>query len=126
MVKRLGNMWRGQAGSASAARAGAMAEDHEALLLLRDFEESGQGWFWSTDATGAVTYISASVAAAMDREHADLLGNPFHTLFTLDRDEAEDSARTLPLIFSANKSFSELPVRATRGKAEIAWTITAQ
>ena len=126
MVKRLGSMLRGQAASKSPARGGALGEDHQALLLLRDFEDSGQGWFWSTDAAGAVTYISASVASAMGREHGDLLGNPFHTLFALDRDEAEDSARTLPLIFSANKSFSELPVRATQGTAEIAWTITGR
>ncbi len=24
----------------------------EALLLLQNYEESGQGWFWSTDARG--------------------------------------------------------------------------
>jgi len=110
----------------SPLRAGAPGEDHQALLLLRDFEESGQGWFWSTDSSGVVTYISASVAQAMGRERDDLLGNPFHTLFALDRDEGEDSARTLPLIFSANKTFSDLPVRATRGGAEIAWTITGR
>src|SRR6185369_6705476 len=107
-------------------RMDAGTEDHQALLLLRDFEASGQGWFWSTDAAGAITYISASVAQAMGRERGELIGAPFHTLFALERDESEDSARTLPLIFSANKSFSELPVRAAQGTGEIAWTITAR
>jgi len=119
-------MLRGQGSGAAAARMEAVSEDHQALLLLRDFEQSGQGWFWSTDPTGAISYISESVAVAMGRERGDLLGLPFHTLFALERDEGEDSARTLPLLFSANKSFSELPVRASAGAADIAWTITGR
>ncbi|MFC3173409.1 putative bifunctional diguanylate cyclase/phosphodiesterase [Novosphingobium bradum] len=119
-------MWRGQGGQGSTGRGDAPSLDHQALLLLRDFEQSGQGWFWSTDATGALTYISDSVVEAMGARRADLIGVAFHTLFALERDEGEDSARTLPLIFSANKSFSELPVRASNGKADIAWTITGR
>ena len=117
-------MLRGQAGGSGGADI--HSEDHHALLLLRDFEQSGQGWFWSTDVSGAITYISDSVANALGRQRAELLGQPFHTQFALERDEAEDSARTLPLIFSANKTFSELPVRAAGGNAEIAWTITGR
>ncbi|MDE2619539.1 MAG: EAL domain-containing protein, partial [Sphingomonadales bacterium] len=119
-------MLRGQPGTGVSGRGDASSEDHHALLLLRDFEQSGQGWFWSTDASGAITYISESVANALGRQRAELLGQPFHTQFALERDEAEDSARTLPLIFSANKTFSELPVRAAGGHAEIAWTITGR
>src|SRR3546814_5314735 len=32
--------------------AAASLHTHDALLLLRNYEESGQGWFWSTDAKG--------------------------------------------------------------------------
>src|SRR3546814_14531785 len=39
----------------------------EALLLLRNYEESGQGWFWSTDVDGRLTYISEAVAQLMGR-----------------------------------------------------------
>ena len=117
-------MWRGQGGGA--VRADAPGEDHEALLLLRDFEQSGQGWFWATDSAGCLTYISASVAEAMGRQRADLMGQPFHALFALDRDDTEDSSRTLPLIFSATKSFSELPVRAAQSSTDTAWAITGR
>src|SRR3546814_17298073 len=34
----------------------------EALLLLRNSEESGQGWFSSTDVAGRLTYITEAVA----------------------------------------------------------------
>jgi diguanylate cyclase (GGDEF)-like protein len=118
-------MLRGQPGSGP-GKGDAHAEEQQALLLLRDFEQSGQGWFWSTDASGAITYISESVAKAVGRDRSDLIGQPFHTQFTLEREETEDSARTLPLLFSANKTFSELPVRATGSTAEIAWTITGR
>jgi hypothetical protein len=30
------------------------------ISLLRNFEESGRGWFWATDADGRLTYISDS------------------------------------------------------------------
>jgi diguanylate cyclase (GGDEF)-like protein len=118
-------MLRGQPGSGP-GKGDAHAEEQQALLLLRDFEQSGQGWFWSTDASGAITYISESVAKAVGRDRSDLIGQPFHTQFTLEREETEDSARTLPLLFSANKTFSELPVRATGSTVEIAWTITGR
>jgi hypothetical protein len=45
-------------GSAGAAAARALSpDDHarEALALLRNHEDSGYGWFWSTDADGRIT-----------------------------------------------------------------------
>src|SRR3546814_13056893 len=47
--------------------AAANLHTHDALLLLRNYEESGQGWFWSTDATGRLTYLTASVARDRQR-----------------------------------------------------------
>ena len=38
----------------------------EALLLLQNYEESGQGWFWSTDAEGRISYITESVATSLE------------------------------------------------------------
>src|SRR3546814_9805873 len=55
--------------------AAANLHTHDALLLLRNYEESGQGWFWSTDAKGRLTYITDSVARLMGRseEHTSEL-----------------------------------------------------
>ncbi|WP_343061327.1 EAL domain-containing protein [Novosphingobium flavum] len=104
----------------------ALPEEQQALLLLRDYEQSGQGWFWSTDARGLVTYVSESVATAFGCSRQDLLGQSFHALFSIDREDGEDSSRTLPLILSAAKSFSDLAVKPARGGAEVCWTITGR
>ncbi|MBW8755256.1 MAG: hypothetical protein JF595_14115, partial [Sphingomonadales bacterium] len=43
-------------GVAAAASGGksSQGEMQQALHLLRDFEQSGHGWFWSTDAGGRI------------------------------------------------------------------------
>ena len=127
MVKRIGVLFRGNgAPGAGAAHFNTPGEEQQALLLLRDYEQSGQGWFWSTDGSGAITYISESVAVALGCPRAELLGKPFYSLFTLEREEGEDNARTLPLVLSASKSFSELPVRPAAGEAEVWWAISGR
>ena len=126
MVKRIGDFLRGQSAEQGAPRFEVLGEEQQALLLLRDYEQSGQGWFWSADAQSRITYISESVAAALGRSRQELLGTPFYSLFTLERQEGDETARTLPLILSANKTFSELAVRAARDDAEIWWAITGR
>lgn len=126
MVKRLGDLWRKGASAEPAHRHDGLGEEQQALLLLRDYEASGQGWFWSTDPQGLITYISENVADALGCARADLMGVPFYSLFTLERDEDDEGARTLPLILSGNKSFSELPVRPAKSSAELWWTITGR
>jgi hypothetical protein len=51
--------------------AAANLHTHEALLLLQNYEESGEGWFWSTDAKGRLTYITDSVARLMGRTNGN-------------------------------------------------------
>src|SRR5947208_15771091 len=34
----------------------------DAALILRDYEESCQGWFWATDSKGCITYVTERVA----------------------------------------------------------------
>ena len=38
--------------------AGRGGDPQEALLLMKNFEDSCHGWFWSTDPEGHLTYIS--------------------------------------------------------------------
>ncbi len=124
-MKRIGNLLKGSTTAAS-ARFELLGEEQQALLLLRDYEQSGQGWFWSTDAQGCVTYISDGVAQQMGCERSSLLGKPFYSLFAVEREEGDENQRTLPLILSATKSFSELAVRPALDAAEIWWTITGR
>ena len=60
-------------------------EMQQALMLLRDYEHAGQGWFWSSDAQGQIAYISPIVAEQLGLEASELLGRPFHSLFILER-----------------------------------------
>ena len=98
----------------------------QALLLLRDYEQSGQGWFWSTDAQGRIDYISDRVAATLGKPGADLVGTPFSALFILDRDQDDTVQRTLPLILSAHKTFSDLALRAAADGDEVWWSISGR
>jgi diguanylate cyclase (GGDEF)-like protein/PAS domain S-box-containing protein len=101
-------------------------ELHQALALLQDYEQSGLGWFWSTDAEGRITYLSEVVAAKLGTTREALLGQAFHSLFILERDEEDTVERTLPLIISAHKTFSELAVRAAIDEDEIWWAISGR
>ncbi|MES2494251.1 MAG: EAL domain-containing protein [Pseudomonadota bacterium] len=125
-MRRIGQLLRGQPGASPALGSEPAGDEHQALLLMRDYEQSGQGWFWSTDEKGRITYISESVATALGRERRELLGTQFHTLFILERDETDHSARTLPLVLSATRTFSELAVRAARDDVELWWAITGR
>lgn len=109
-----------------AEQSGASAKDmREALLLLRDYEQSGQGWFWSTDAQGRVAYISDCVAKAMGVT-GGLTGRPFASLFNLERDQDDAVERTLPLILSGHKTFSGLALRAAIDGDEVWWSISGR
>lgn len=105
---------------------GGRDELQQALMLLRDYEQSGQGWFWSSDAQSQIAYISPIVAEQLGLDPSELLGRPFHSLFILERDEDESVERTLPLIFSASKTFSGLTIRAARNDEEIWWSISGR
>ena len=115
-------------GSGDQTRSGphSSVEREQALLLLQDYEASGLGWFWSTDGEGRVTYISDSVAELLGRPRPELLGQVFHSLFILQRDDENQPERTLPLIFSTRKAFAELVVRAASGNDEVWWSISGR
>ena len=101
-------------------------EREQAILLLRDYEASGLGWFWSSDRDGRITYISPCVADQLGCETEQLVGQPVQSLFILDRDEDDPIERTLPLILSSRKTFTELPVRAALENKEIWWSIAGR
>ncbi len=121
---------RGLLGSmpgSSAVRSHASKDElRQAHMLLRDYERSGIGWFWSTDSEGKIDYISECVAEKLGKGAAELAGQPFHSLFILERDEDDTVERTLPLIFSGRKTFSELPIRAATDTEEVWWAISGR
>ena len=125
---RLRGMLGASTGSADARSEAAMSakELQQAMLLLRDYEASGQGWFWASDADGKISYVSQCVAEKLGCARTELIGKAVQTLFILDRDGDDTVERTLPLILSARKTFSELSARAALEGQELWWSISGR
>jgi len=102
------------------------AELRQALQLLRDYEQSGQGWFWSTDAGGRIDYISECLAQRLGKTRGDLIGQPFNSLFLPETDDHIPVERTLPVILGKRKTFADLSVRAAVGREELWWSISGR
>ncbi|OHD04814.1 EAL domain-containing protein [Sphingopyxis sp. RIFCSPHIGHO2_12_FULL_65_19] len=98
---------------------------HEALALLQNYEESGQGWFWSTDAKGRLTYITDSVARLMGRTSGALLGTPLVDLF-LPVDSHGERQRTLPFLLTRQSKFEQLPLRSAFEGDDRWWAISGR
>ncbi len=114
-------------GSPAAATRLSGTEQQQALLLLHDYEQSGLGWFWSTNSEGRIEYLSHCVAAKLGKDIGALVGQSFHALFAPDDNEDEAAAqRSLPLILSAHKPFSERVVRAANEAEEVWWSISGR
>ncbi len=114
--------WAGQARDAMPTG----NELRQALLLLRDYEQSGNGWFWASDAQGRFSYISDCIATRTDRPRQDIIGKPVQSLFILERDADDTIERTLPLILSGRKTFVDLSVRAGLKGQEVWWSISGR
>ncbi|MGQ2929789.1 MAG: EAL domain-containing protein [Sphingopyxis sp.] len=97
----------------------------EALLLLQNYEESGQGWFWSTDADGRITYITQYVAEQMGRTASGLLGASFSELF-LPVDSHGERQRTLPFLLTKQSKFDELPLRCAFEGDQRWWAVSGR
>jgi diguanylate cyclase (GGDEF)-like protein/PAS domain S-box-containing protein len=99
----------------------------QALLLLQNFEESGRGWFWSTDAEGRLTYISSSVSEIVGKSAGELIGTPFVRLFQ-DAKRTEENQRTLPFILTKQSKFDDMPLQAaiSEDQDEIWWAVSGK
>lgn len=91
-----------------------------AELILGDFEQTRQGWFWETDRRGAITYVSPTIGEIVGREGRRLIGRPFTELFILD-EHSQEGERTLAFHLSTRSSFQELAVRAATSNREERW-----
>ncbi|MEP7350849.1 MAG: EAL domain-containing protein [Sphingorhabdus sp.] len=97
----------------------------EALLLLQNYEETRQGWFWSADQHGCLTYLTESIAELFGKKPAELLGQPFCDLF-FPTEGCAHRQRTLPFILVKQSKFEDLPLRAARLEDERWWAVSGQ
>ena len=94
-------------------------------IILSEYEETRQGWFWETDRRSLLTYVSAPVARALGVEPEDLIGQPLVNLFSADQDK-EEGDRTLSFHLSMRTAFQELPLRAAIEGEERWWALSGR
>lgn len=98
-------------------------EARKARRFVEDLEKTGRGWFWETNADGAVTYLSEPIAEALARSTADLIGRPFSDLKLVDHASGDDEAKpALGFQLSARFPFSDIAVRP-EGRTDIGWSL---
>ncbi len=127
VLERIRNLRGSGASKQAAPRVDLTGQElHEAVLLLQDYEASGLGWFWASDREGRITYISDCVAKLLGQERSAIIGQPLQSMFILERDEDDPVERTLPLLLSTRKTFSDLQVRAAIDGKEVWWSISGR
>ena len=90
------------------------AEARKALTFVDEFENSGRGWFWETNAEATLSYVSRQLADDFKCEPAELLGRQFTDLLCVDTnsDGSMEEGKTLGFHLSARFPFSDVIVRA--------------
>ncbi|MEA3065565.1 MAG: hypothetical protein QOJ27_2017, partial [Sphingomonadales bacterium] len=97
----------------------------KARRFVADFEASGRGWFWETNADGALTYVSAALAVHLGLAAEELIGRRFEEVLMPERGgEADgDDRHTLGFHLSARFPFAEVVVRAPAAEA-VWWSLS--
>ncbi|MEL7198933.1 MAG: EAL domain-containing protein [Pseudomonadota bacterium] len=105
-------------GSARRGRNGASGQgvstlsDDEKLVMLNELEQSGLGWFWASDASGALTYVSPAIAERVNVPLEELVGQPLASTF--EPAAREGRSKSLALMLGARKAFSGLSMCAVK------------
>ncbi len=93
--------------------------------ILRDFEQTGQGWFWETDRRGVLAYVSPIVGEALSLTSKKLIGRPLSDLFAPGQ-QGQESERSLAFHLTARSAFSELALRAAIKDEERWWSVNGR
>jgi diguanylate cyclase (GGDEF)-like protein len=101
------------------------AEARKALTFVDEFENSGRGWFWETNAEGTLSYVSQQLADDFKCRPAELLGRQFTDLLSVDSnvDGVVEERKTLGFHLSARFPFSDVIVRAGSDQ-DIHWSLS--
>ena len=94
--------------------------------LLADFEASGCGWFWETNADGRLTYLSETLAQTLERNGGSLLGRRFDELLLVEQNDGTEQQRpTLGFHLSSRFPFADILV-APNGRSDVCWTLSGR
>ncbi|MBW0145517.1 putative bifunctional diguanylate cyclase/phosphodiesterase [Sphingomicrobium clamense] len=101
------------------------ADARKALQFINEYETSGQGWFWETDAAGLLTYVSDQLAEDVGCEAKTLVGRKLTEILRIDKkiDGSETEDRTLGFHLSARFPFSDVVVRPVAND-DVHWSMS--
>ena len=100
---------------------------NRSIDIMRDYEATGQGWFWETDRQGRIVYVSQEFADRYGLDHDALIDQVFTKVFEVEPDE-RDAERTIKFHFTAQSAFHDMPVRGAdrNGEGEVWWSINGR
>ena len=99
----------------------------QAIELLRDYEQVRPGLVLVDRCRRPDRlYFPECRGSNWARPAASLAGQPFHSLFILERDELDQVERTLPLIFSGHKTFPNCRSAPPPKAQEVWWAISGR
>ncbi len=88
------------------------------------FESLNLGGFWSTDATGRITYLTQGLVKPLVHQDS-AIGQDFLSLF-VPPTAGIDGQRTLPFVFARKGRFEAVIGRSKHGKAETLWQVSGE
>jgi len=116
---------------AAAARSVALS-DEQRLSMFEALEATGMSWFWATDESGALTYLSPKAIEQFD-EDRPVVGEHLGKLVeTVEGSDSANRTRPLSFLLSARTTFTDQPVRlsGTEGtldrSSEVWWGLTGK
>jgi diguanylate cyclase (GGDEF)-like protein len=96
----------------------------KALNFVAEFEASGRGWFWETNYTGTLSYVSQQLADDFKTTPEALLGRQFTDLLSVgSAGEGLREERTLGFHLSARFPFSDVVVRPASDE-DVHWSLS--
>ena len=98
-------------------------DNSQALLVLQNYEQSGQGWFWATDAQGKLTYLTDNIAEVLKPSGGSLLGTEFASLFSHGEDKT-GNRRTLAFALAKQTRFNKLSLVTSNAEKERWWEVS--
>ena len=109
---------------AGRSRLGIEWQAKKALNFVDEFENTGRGWFWETDALGTLSYVSSQLAEDFECEPQALLGRQFTDLVSVDNgSESIEEGKTLGFHLSARFPFSDVVVRPA-SQQDVHWSLS--
>jgi diguanylate cyclase (GGDEF)-like protein len=96
----------------------------QASRFVAAFEASGRGWFWETNADGALSYVPEPLARELGRSPDELVGRPFAELLLVEDGASSETERpALGFHLAARFPFSEVIV-SPNGRRDVCWALS--